>query len=55
MACIGELFQRTISGELRLPVEAIYDLADVADVADVAEAARATRLLGRKGKILLKP
>lgn len=46
---IGELFQRTISGELRLPVEAIYDLADV------AEAARATLLPGRKGKILLKP
>lgn len=48
MACIGEFFQRTISGELRLPVEAIYDLADV------AEAARATLLPGRKGKILLK-
>ncbi|MCC5902045.1 MAG: zinc-binding dehydrogenase [Halomonas sp.] len=46
---VGELFQRAASGELQLPVEAIYNLADA------AEAARATLQPGRKGKVLLKP
>ncbi|MDZ4298162.1 MAG: zinc-binding dehydrogenase [Moraxellaceae bacterium] len=46
---VGELFQRAINGELKLPVGAIYDLADA------AEATRATLQPGRKGKILLRP
>jgi len=45
---VGELLQRTLSGELVLPVEAIYDLAD----AD--QAAAASLQPGRKGKVLLK-
>lgn len=46
---LGELIQRTITGELLLPVEAIYDLADA------AQAAAASLQPGRKGKVLLKP
>ena len=45
----GELLQRTLAGELLLPVEAIYDLADA------AQAAAASLQPGRKGKVLLKP
>ena len=46
---VGELLQRTLAGELLLPVEAIYDLADA------AQAAAASLQPGRKGKVLLKP
>ncbi|WP_312368971.1 zinc-binding dehydrogenase [Stenotrophomonas sp.] len=46
---VGELLQRVLSGELELPVQAIYGLGDVAD------AVRASLLPGRKGKVLLKP
>lgn len=46
---LGELIQRTMAGELLLPVEAIYDLADA------AQAATASLQPGRKGKVLLKP
>lgn len=46
---LGELMQRTLSNELVLPVEAIYDLADA------AKAAAASLQPGRKGKVLLKP
>lgn len=46
---VGELMQRTLAGELLLPVEAIYDLADA------AQAAAASLQPGRNGKILLAP
>lgn len=46
---VGELLTRVMSGELALPVQAVYDLADA------AEAAKASLLSGRKGKVLLKP
>ena len=46
---VGELMQRTLAGELLLPVEAIYDLADA------AQAAAASLQSGRNGKILLAP
>jgi NADPH2:quinone reductase len=46
---LGELVQRTLAGELLLPVEAIYDLSDA------ARAAAASLQPGRKGKILLRP
>ncbi|WP_374638733.1 zinc-binding dehydrogenase [Agrobacterium salinitolerans] len=46
---VGELLQRTLSGELVLPVEATYDLADA------HQAAAASLQPGRKGKVLLKP
>ena len=46
---VGELLQRVLSGELELPVQAIYGLADV------AEAVTVSLLPGRKGKVLLKP
>lgn len=45
---IGELIQRIASGELQLPVEAIYDLSEV------AQAAAASLQPGRKGKVLLR-
>jgi len=46
---VGELLQRVLSGELELPVQAIYGLNDV------AEAVTASLLPGRKGKVLLRP
>ncbi|RUO33659.1 zinc-binding dehydrogenase [Aliidiomarina soli] len=46
---VGELLKRTLSGELKLSVDSIYNLDDA------AEAARATLEPGRKGKVLLKP
>ncbi|ULR88113.1 zinc-binding dehydrogenase [Comamonas sp. B21-038] len=46
---LGELMQRILGGELKLPTEAIYDLADA------AQAAAASLQPGRKGKVLLKP
>src|SRR3546814_3390168 len=42
---VGELIQRASNGELRLPVEAVYDLADI------AQAAAASLQPGRSGKI----
>ena len=46
---VGELLQRVLSGELELPVQAIYGLGDV------TEAVGASLLPGRRGKVLLKP
>jgi NADPH2:quinone reductase len=46
---VGELLQRTLAGELRLPVDAIHDLADI------AQAAAASLRPGRPGKVLLRP
>ncbi|MDE1167808.1 MAG: zinc-binding dehydrogenase [Pseudomonas sp.] len=45
----GELLGLAASGELKLPVEAVYDLADS------AKAAAASLQPGRKGKVLLRP
>src|SRR3546814_19561205 len=45
---VGELIQRASNGELRLPVEAVYDLADIAQVA------AASLQTGRSGKVLLR-
>lgn len=46
---VGELLQRAAAGELRLPVDATYDLADVRDAVVAAQRA------GKGGKVLLKP
>lgn len=46
---IGELLRLAASGELKLPVEAIFDLADA------SQAAAASLQPGRKGKVLLRP
>ncbi|MCS4292575.1 NADPH:quinone reductase-like Zn-dependent oxidoreductase [Comamonas sp. BIGb0152] len=46
---IGELIQRVLGAELKLPTEAIYDLGDA------AQAATASLQSGRKRKVLLKP
>ncbi|MBN9411376.1 MAG: zinc-binding dehydrogenase [Burkholderiales bacterium] len=48
-ALIGELLRLATSGELQLPVEAVYDIADA------AAAAAASLQPGRRGKVLLKP
>lgn len=45
---VGELIQRALDGELRLPVDAVYDLADAAN------AAAASLQPGRNGKVLLR-
>src|SRR3546814_8613725 len=45
---VGELIQRASNGELRLPVEAVYDLADI------AQAAAASLQPGRSGTVLLR-
>ncbi len=45
---VGELIQRALAGELRLPVDAVYDLADA------AQAAAASLRPGRGGKVLLR-
>ena len=45
---VGELLQRTLGGQLQLPVDGIYDLADV------AQAAAASLQPARKGKVLLR-
>src|SRR3546814_17901049 len=45
---VGELIQRASNGELRLPVEAVYDLADI------APAAAASLPPGRPGKGALR-
>ena len=46
---VGELIQRALAGELKLPVDAVYDLGDAAKAA--AESLRP----GRGGKVLLRP
>ena len=46
---VGELLQRTLAGELRLPVDAIHDLADI------GQAAAASLRPARAGKVLLRP
>ena len=48
-ALIGELLRLAVTGVLKLPVEAIYDLADI------RQAASASAQPGRKGKVLLRP
>lgn len=48
-ALIEELLRLAAAGELKLTVEAIYDLADI------AQAAAANERPGRKGKVLLRP
>ena len=45
---VGELLQRTLAGQLQLPVDGIYDLADV------GQAAAASLQPARKGKVLLR-
>ena len=45
---VGELVQRALDGALRLPVDAVYDLADI------AQAAAASLRPGRNGKVLLR-
>ncbi len=45
----AELLERAAKGELKLPVDKIYDLADI------AAAAAASLQPGRKGKVLLRP
>lgn len=47
-ALLAELIQRALDGQLRLPVDAIYDLEQV------AEAAAASQRPGRGGKVLLR-
>ncbi len=47
-ALIGELFQRIGSGEVRLPVEAVYPFEEA------RAAAAASAVPGRAGKILLR-
>lgn len=46
---VGELLQRTLAGELRLPVDAVQDLADI------GQAAAASLRPARAGKVLLRP
>jgi NADPH:quinone reductase-like Zn-dependent oxidoreductase len=46
---MGELVRGIASGDLTLPVEAVYPLAEI------GEAARANQVPGRRGKILLRP
>lgn len=45
---VGELLQRAAAGELRLPVDAVFDLEDA------AQAAAASLRPGRGGKVLLR-
>jgi len=47
-ALLGELVERAAAGDLRLPVDGIYDLEQVAD------AAAASQRPGRAGKVLLR-
>lgn len=48
-ALIGELLQLVVSGDLKLPVEAVFDLAQVTD------AVKASLAPGKTGKVLLRP
>lgn len=46
---IGEIIRLVAGGELKLPVEAVFDLADI------SAAAKASLTPGKGGKVLLKP
>ena len=46
---IGELLQLVLAGDLKLPVEAVFDLAQV------SEAVKASLAPGKSGKVLLRP
>lgn len=48
-ALIGELLQLVVAGDLKLPVEAVFDLAQV------SEAVKASLTPGKSGKVLLRP
>lgn len=48
-ALIGELLQLVMAGDLKLPVEAVFDLAQV------SEAVKASLAPGKSGKVLLRP
>ncbi|WP_406851535.1 zinc-binding dehydrogenase [Brevundimonas sp. BH3] len=48
-ALIGELLQLVVSGDLKLPVEAVFDLAQISD------AVKASLAPGKSGKVLLRP
>ena len=48
-ALIGELLQLVVSGDLKLPVEAVFDLAQV------SAAVKASLAPGKSGKVLLRP
>lgn len=48
-ALIGELLQLVVAGDLKLPVEAVFDLAQV------SEAVKASLSPGKSGKVLLRP
>ncbi|MEG2313746.1 zinc-binding dehydrogenase [Brevundimonas sp.] len=48
-ALIGELLQLVIAGDLKLPVEAVFDLAQI------SEAVKASLAPGKSGKVLLRP
>ncbi len=46
---VGELIQRASAGEIKLPVDAIFDIADA------AKAAEESLRPGRNGKVMLRP
>ena len=46
---VNELIDRAIDGQLKLPVEAVFDLADIVKAVD------GKLQSGKKGKVLLKP
>ena len=48
-ALIGELLKLVISGDLKLPVEAVFDLSQI------SEAVKASLAPGKTGKVLLRP
>lgn len=48
-ALVGELLQLVVAGDLKLPVEAVFDLAQV------SEAVKASLAPGKSGKVLLRP
>ena len=45
---VGELIQRALAGELKLPVDTVFDLAHA------AQAAAASMQPGRSGKVMLR-
>ena len=46
---VNELIDRAVDGQLKLPVEAVFDLADIVKAVD------GKLQSGKKGKVLLKP
>lgn len=46
---VNELIERAVDGQLKLPVEAVFDLADITKAVD------GKLQSGKKGKVLLKP